>query len=747
MAARKSGVLFGLAPAVARQKPLHLGIASALAAGLLAAAPAADARITKISITTTESPTFGGYAFAGVGQYEKLAGTAYGELDPNDPKNAVITDIKLAPRNANGKVEYSHTFYILKPIDLSLGNHKMMYEPPNRGGKTHATLNRGAGGNDPGSVTDAATLANTFLWPRGYTTVWSGWDFAAGTSTANFNSMINLPVAKNPDGSAITGPSYEYIVMGTAGASYTLNYAAATLDQTQATLTHRVHLDDAPQAVPATDWAYNADGTAISLLPAGTNFVANDIYEFSYTAKNPTVNGIGFAAVRDFNAFLKYEAEDDFGNANPLAGDVTRIYTEISSQPGRMLNDFRSLGFNQAENGKKVFDGLMQWVAAGDGINMNYRFSQPGRTERNRQDQLYLEGLFPFANESTTDHITGKTAGRYDRCTATGTCPLAMEIYSSNEYWVKGASLFHTDTKGTVDLPGHPLARLYLVSSHQHGGAGNANSKGSCQQFGNPLNSAPVQRALWEALDAWSTKGTAPPPSMVPRFADGTLVANLPQSVAGFPSIPGVTYTGLKSTRYLLNYGPNFYATGVPTVNPPAVTPPIFDNPANGPIYPTYVPKTDADGNEIAGVRLPDVTVPLRTYSGWSLRAGAWANDGCEGSGQSVALPTTKAARTASGDPRLSIEERYPSFTAYYFAVKGAMEAFVAKGFELPEDAANDFNRMLQAGIATGAIKLDALYKQLVAKGALAPAQPGGEADADAAGTGTLGTTLLRNAN
>ena len=177
------------------------------------------------------------------------------------------------------------------------------------------------------------------------------------------------------------------------------------------------------------------------------------------------------------------------GHANPLAGDVTRIYTEISSQPGRLLNDFRHLGFNQDESGRKVFDGLLQWVAAGDGINMNYRWSQSGRTERNRQDHLYLEGLFPFANQTTFDPISGQIDGRYKKCEATNTCPLAMEFYSSNEYWVKPASLFHTDPAGTVDLPDHPLARLYLLSSKQHGGAGNPTSKGSCQQFLNPLDS------------------------------------------------------------------------------------------------------------------------------------------------------------------------------------------------------------------------------------------------------------------
>ena len=665
------------------------------------AAAGADARITKVTIDS-RATAFGGYAWPGVGQYEKITGWAYGELDPNDAHNAVITDIKLAPRNANGKVEYSHNFYILKPLDLSKGNHKVVYDAVNRGSKTFSVLNRGLNGDDPGSVTDAQALSQTFLFPKGYSYVASGWDASAGTDPANNVLIVKLPVAKNLDGSTITGLNYMYIVSG--GSAVTLNYPAASLDKAQAKLTHRVHLDDTPQEVPASGWNYNADGTAISLV--GGNFVNNDIYEFSYTAKDPTVNGIGFAAVRDFMTWLRYEAKDDLGLANPMAGDINRIYTITRSQPARMLNDFRTLGFNASEGNRKVFDAIFNWVGAANGINMNYRFSDPGTTQRNRQDQLYPEAFFPFANESTTDHISGITAGRYDRCSATSTCPLGMEVYSSNEYWVKTASLFHTNTQGTADLPGHPLARLYLISSHQHSNPGNVNSKGSCQQFGNPLASEPVQRALWEAMDQWSTTGKLPPDSMVPRLADGTLVPPLPQSASGFPNIPGVTYTGLKSTRYRFNYGPNFFATGVMTTYPPVVSSPIFDNPANGPIYPSFVPKVDPDGNEIAGIRLPDVRVPIRTYSGWSLRSGAWANDGCEGSGQSVAFPTTKAAREATGDPRLSIEERYSNFFDYYYKVSKAVGDLVAERFMLSEDAGVAMNRMLNAGFATGSIKL-----------------------------------------
>ena len=678
----------------------------------------ADARTTRIDISSTAT-AFGGYSFPGVGQYEVIKGIAYGEIDPNDPKNAVITDIKLAPRNANGHVEYQHNFYILQPADLSKGAHKVMYEPPNRGGKTFQTLNRSPGGNDPGTtITDPTALANSFLWPRGYTMVFSGWendlaDLTSTTATAHF------PVLTNPDGSTITGPGYEYIV--SSAASFNLTYPAASLSQdpASATLTHRIHLDDAPQVVPPSGWAYNADGTAIHLVDGQGNairFTANDIYEFSYVAKDPTPNGMGMAVVRDFNSFLRYSTQDDFGNANPLAGDVQRIYTEISSQPGRFLNDFTYWGFNQDESGRKVFDGMLQWIAAADGLNMNYRWSQTSRTTRNRQDELYEEGLFPFANTTTFDPISGQTDGRYVRCEQSNMCPLAMEFYSSNEYWVKSASLFHTDPTGSYDLPDQPEARLYLLASKQHGGAGNPASKGSCQQFLNPLDSAQVQRALWIDLDQWSTQGVAPPASRVPRLDDGTLVPVPDPALTNlhYVNIPFVTYTGLKTTRYRLNYGPSFYPdasgtltdkTFVPTINPPV--PPMFagkyeDNSALGAIYRTYVPKWDGDGNEIAGIRLPELTVPLATYTGWALRSGVWANDGCEGSGQYIPFASTKAQRDATGDPRPSVEERYKAFGQYRSAVVNAVDDLVKNRLFLCEDTPAEVKRLIDAGLAAG---------------------------------------------
>ncbi|MBO0752826.1 MAG: hypothetical protein J2P53_11980, partial [Bradyrhizobiaceae bacterium] len=459
-----------------RKRPLC--IAGLLGAGMLAAACPADARTTQITILN-RGIAFGGYSFPVVGQYEVITGVATGEVSPGNAQNALITDIALAPRNGNGNVVYQHNFYILKPLDLSHGNHKMMYEPPNRGSKTYQTLNNTpTGTNDPAALSDPAVLGNSFLWTRGYTTVWSGWENNLGALNSLTATAV-LPVAHGPGNATLTGPGYEYIVTGAA--TFALAYPAASGKQgaPDAVLTHRVHLDDTPEVVPASGWAYtDATNTAIKLTTG--NFVNNDIYEFSYIAMNPTVNGLGLAAIRDFNSFLRYAAADDFGTPNPLAGDVQRIYTETSSQPARTLNDFTQLGFNEDEQHRKVFDGMMQWIAAGDGLNMNYRWSQTKRTERNRQEELYLEGLYPFANVPTFDPISGTSDWRYKRCEQSNTCPLAMEFYSANEYWVKAGSLMSTDPTGKFDLPDHPLTRLYLLSSKQHGGAGDPTSRGLC---------------------------------------------------------------------------------------------------------------------------------------------------------------------------------------------------------------------------------------------------------------------------
>jgi hypothetical protein len=654
----------------------------ALAALMLAAAPAA-AHITRIVIdpARSQSPVFEGRVFGpngSVGPYEKLRGKAYGELDPDDPRNAVITDLKLAPRNARGKVEYSMDIFILKPIDLRKGSHKLILDFNNRGEMRIATFNDAPMTNDPKTAKDAGT---GFIMDRGYTVAGNGWDIGATDGLT-----ITVPVARNPDGSSITGPSYEYIVFDNPKTVRSeLAYPAATLDKAKATLTVRERLDDTPTAVPASGWEY-ADERTIRLLPAGTPFKQGHIYELTYTAKDPLVAAIGLAATRDFVSFLRHAVADEAGTANPLAGDVRYTFSFSISQPSRTLNDFVAFGFNQDERGTRVIDGMLKWTGAGNGVQINYRFAQPGRTERNRQNHLYPEGVFPFTYQTITDHVSGKRGGRLARCAESNTCPRIFNANSSNEYWVKAGSLLHTDTRGN-DLPDPENVRYYLISGLSHG-VGNVTSKGSCQQFLNPTSPYPALRGLLMALDGWVTAGTAPPPSQVPRRAGNTAVmavprpghqtAVVPQEKLGWPTIPGVTYTGLITARYHLDFGSTL-DQGIVSNYPPPL--------AGRPAYPIFVSKVDADGNEVAGIRMPPVEAPIATTTGWALRrAGFGENDGCEASGQHITFAKTKAERMAAGDSRLSLEERYTTHEGYVAAVRRAAEKLQQQRFLLATD-------------------------------------------------------------
>ena len=658
----------------------RLGMALGLAASVLLATPVAEARITRIVIdpARSQSPTFGGLAFGTAGQYEKLRGTAFGELDPADPRNAVITDIELAPRNARGMVEYSTDLFILKPIALPNGNHRLLIDYNNRGQMRLGRLNETALTNNP---TTAAHAGNGFVMNLGYSIVSMGWDFGA----TGFDSMkISVPVAAHPGGVPITGPSYEYIVFdNTTSTSFGLTYPAATLDKMQAALTVRARLDDPPAPVPASGWEYTSPaGTAIRLLPAGTASAQSAIYEFTYTAKNPVVAGIGLAATRDVIAFLRYASAAE---GNPLAGHVEHTFSYSISQPSRTLNDFQLLGFNEDEGGRRVIDGILSWTGGGSGDQINYRFAQTGRTERNRQNHLYPEGVFPFAHQVLTDHLSGKTGGRSERCRLSHTCPKRFEANSSNEYWVKAGSLLHTDTRGR-DLEDPEDVRYYLISGLSHG-VGDITDRGICQQFTNAVSPYPVHRALLIALDEWVSHGTPPPKSRVPRHSDKSAAAVprpgfqtgvVPASTLEWPSIPGVTYTGLITTRYFLDFGP-VLDQGIISNYPPSV--------AGRPAYPIFVSKVDQDGNEVAGIRLPQVAAPVATTTGWALRrAGFSENEGCEADGQHIPFATTKAERIASGDPRRSLQERYKDHDGHAKAVTKAAQKLQEERFLLPDD-------------------------------------------------------------
>ena len=653
----------------------------ATAAGwvLLGSPAIAEARITRIEITRVESPTFGGASFGDVGQYEKLVGRAFGEVDPHDAQSQPIADIELAPRNAHGKVEYDTGFLILRPIDPRHGNHRLFYELTNRGSiLTLRTLNDAVGGSatDPGAT--AADAGNGFLMREGYTLLYSGWDpGAVGTFSSTY------PIAVQRNGKPIVGPALEELISdalppAVPPSKATLTYPAASVDTTRATLTVRTHYGDAQTAIPATGWSFVDDHT-IQLLPAGTTFEPGRLYELAYQARDPKVVGLGYAAVRDVAVFFRHDRSDDTGRPNPLAHQIDEVIASAISQPARTLNDFVELGFNRDEHGRQAVDGILNYIAGANGVFLNYRFAQPTRTTRQHIARWTPEHRFPFANQATYDPITRQFGGRLLRCSVTDSCPKIIEANSSNEYWVKAASLLHTDTLGH-DLGDAPGVRTFLFSGFPHGAA---TGRGNCALERNPLSSNAGLRALLIDLDDWIGHRAAPPASRIPRRGNHTLAPSLPQGGVGFPNIPGVLYTGLMTTGDVFDFGRRF-DDGIMDIKTRdgVIVPPVAGSP-----YPVFVPTTDADGNEVAGIRFPDVAVPLATYTGYGFRAtGDGGPDLCDGSGQKIPFPATRAARVATGDPRLSIEERYPTHQVYVDRVRAAAEQLRRDRLLLAED-------------------------------------------------------------
>jgi hypothetical protein len=663
-----------------RRNALLAGRLAALALGAaVLGTSGAQARITRIEVKRVEQPTFEGRSFGTVGAYEKLVGRAFGEVDPNDPRNALIVDIVHARKNARGMVEYDMDFMILKPLDLAKGNHRLWFEVNNRGSLGAFQQYNDARADEGNNPTKADDAGNGFTMRQGYSFATAGWDISAPAGDGRFT--IRVPVAVNADGSPIVGPAMEeFVVDNDRTFAGRLTYAAASLDKSQATLTVRTRYEDEPAVVPADQWEFvDGSGKAIRLVPDKTPFAKGTLYTFTYQAKNPLVAGLGFAALRDFNAFVRYAEHDDAGTANPLAGDVKQIYTSCRSQPCRTMHDFVRLGFNEDEAGRPVLSGIENWIGGATGIFMNYRFAQPGRTHRQHIARWYPEFQGPFTNEVVHDSVTGKTDGRLARCSASNTCPKIFEVNSENEYWSKNMAVGLVDTAGHDRTTEPANVRSYLVSSLPHSGAVGPTGPGICQQPRNPLVANAVLRALLVDLDEWVSTGKEPPASRVPRVADGTLVPPLPQDKVGFPAIRGVTYNGRMHTGDLFDFGPQF-ADGILTVLPPHLV---------GTPYPALVPKTDADGNDVAGVRIPDVAVPLATYTGWALRAyPAGADDGCDAAGQAIAFAKTREERLARGDSRPSLEERYPTRDDYVSKVNAAAAGLARDRLLLKEDVA-----------------------------------------------------------
>jgi hypothetical protein len=406
-----------------------------------------------------------------------------------------------------------------------------------------------------------------------------------------------------------------------------------------------------PSEIPPSGWKFE-NARTIRLLPEGTRPEPGALYELTYKAKDPKVLGIGFAATRDLVSRLRQE------------GGFKAAFAEGISQSGRFLRDFIHEGFNQDEAGGKVFDGVLAHISGVGRVFLNWEFGQPARTNTQHEDHLFPENAFPFSSARFTDPATGRsgTLLRGD-----GFDPLLIEVNTSTEYWQKGASLLHTDPLGQHDATLPATTRVYMVAGTQHAGrAGLKADKGHCANLRNPHNPAPALRALFVALDEWATAGVAPPDSRVPRLAGGTLV---PSDRTGFPAIPGV-----KVVREV-----NALARFEDWVEP---------KPEGGPQYRPLVARVDADGNETSGIRLPDIAVPLATYTGWNLYAPPYPEgELCDRDGTYVPFAKTKAERTASGDPRLSLEERYRDPADYQAKLAAAAAELVRERLLLQEDA------------------------------------------------------------
>ena len=603
--------------------------------------------ITGITITRRE-PFADGAMFGDFGPYEKIIGTARGELDPANPANAAIVGLDRAPRNAAGLVEYDTDVYLLRP---KIGSGKLLFDVNNRGNKPMLHMFCQVVPGPDGNTNDPTTLADAgdaLPFRRGYAMAWAGWDPDA--PRGNSGLTIRIPALAGVEAeirdefvSATRGPVLE---------RFRLSYTA--IPTAPARLTRRFRPEDPPQDI--IDWHF-VDSRTVELLPPGTQPELGQIYEITYRATNPWVSGIAYAAQRDVVGFLCSDSVD-----NPLRGKCRKTMGFGISQSGRFLRDFVRLGFNRDETGEKVFDGVLTHTGGIGGVFLNALFAQPNRTRSGYQDRTMPENFFPFATATTRDPATGAQGVLLQR---DGFDPLLIQSNTSTEYWQKGASLLSTDPTGSRDLHLPETTRLFLIAGTQHAGrAGTPSSPGNCQNARNPHSAAPALRALLVALDEWISDGTPPPASRIPRIDDGTLV---PAEALNFPRLPGFAV-----------------ASAATQVDPPGdwVHPVAAPSP-----YRTLVPAVDADGNERAGIILPDIAVPAATLTGWNLfRAPFPACELCDRDGSSLPFAANEALRDPA-DPRPSLAMRHGTPAAYAAAMRAAADTLVADRLLLAEDA------------------------------------------------------------
>lgn len=654
-------------------RPLWLGVL------LLLSAASASAEVSRVRIDQRE-PFAEGTEFGRSGAYEVLRGRIFFEVDPDDPANERIADLKLAPRNRQGLVEFWEDFFLLQPVDPAQGNGCLLYDVHNRGNKLALwTFNEGERTNTPESLAHAG---NGFLLREGYTLLWTGWNGDVREDGTG-RLLAGLPVARKPSGQSITGRSYvEFCVdeeafsqdfffspWGTPRA-----YGTVSLDDQDAVLTVRPRRSEPAVEVPREEWAFATyrDGEAV---PSRTSLYLKEgfrpgwLYELVYTARDPRVSGLGLAGIRDAVSFFRHG-----GSGNPTRGAIDRACIFGISQSGRLIHHFLYEGLNRDEAERAVFDGAIIHVAgAGKGL-FNYRFAMATVYGTAHRGNLAPADFFPFAPTRQTDPVAGRSGNSLDRLRQSGAEPKVIFVQTSTEYWSRAASLLHTDVAGEKDLTLPPNVRLYSIAGAQHLGGG-PTDKGICQYPCSPLkHRGPVLRALLVAMDRWITGGVDPPESRYPRIDDGTLVT-LEKFRKQFPAIPGVDVPPAHHQPLRLDPGPRWHSEGIADFVPPK----------SGEPYRTLVPAVDADGNEVAGIRLPEVAVPLATYLGWNLREEAFGAGGTLAGlhGGYLKFP----AESNSQDPRASISQRYPSREVYLAKYAAVVLELWKEGYLLEQDA------------------------------------------------------------
>jgi len=674
----------------------------------------AEARMTRIEITS-RIPFADGMRFGKTGPYEKLVGTAYFEVDPGDPHNAIIQDLDLVPTNEAGNVEFSTDIYILKPVNMRRGNGKIFFEVNNRGNKISLPLMNdtppGSNNNDPSTPTDAG---NGFLMREGYAVVWAGWE--GDVNPGNNRMTIQLPIPTS-NGTATGEPITELIVVefsdrnfggGTpftlplSGSSAFASYEAVSTDQTEAELLARPSdsflppdpiVPDIPSGtvIPTSQWSFANCPDGPPGTPSTTDicleggFQNNMVYQLTYRAKNPRVMGLGYVATRDIVSFLRNQAEDEWGTPNPLGEKITAAIGQGISSSGMYFRDYLFQGFNEDEQGNQVFDGVSIHIPGAHKLYLNYRFAQPNPYSVAHRDRYVPDVNFPVTYQVSPDPLGEyPDDGILRRCQMTDTCPKIIHTDTSTEYWVFRSALLLTDGFGN-DIPLPPNVRMFMLTGSQHFvfkgstpnfGTGNR----QLQQPSNATHNGVLMRPLLVALDKWVTHGSVPPDSRVPAVSSGTLVPT-DQASVGWPDIPGVNYNnGLHNAsgeRDFGNRAPRNENRGVID----NLLPTVLSQHVN------LVPKVNQDGIDMGGLNQPIVEVPIATLTGWNLRTPEFTeNDLCDLCGMTIPFYGTKSERLSAGDPRPSLRERYKDHKGYVKAIRRAARALRRENLLLEED-------------------------------------------------------------